>query len=153
MTRYRVRAHLNCIAVLVSLSLNACSIHMHPSNANFDKIAGKGPLTLISSDETQPSRQFFVEHLGDSESLRQLVSERGMPEAISVEREFLHATLLKLFYPKDGRMYVCTRQEGHWMVLGAEPISASDIEKLNKQRIVTPTIAHTRSNTQIGRHG
>ena len=115
----------------------------------FDKIAGKGPLTLISSDETQPSRQFLAEYLGDSESLRLLVSERGMPEAISVEREFLQPTTLKLFYLEADQMYVCTRQDGRWMILGAEPISAEDHEKLHKQRSVKPAIADSRSSDRV----
>lgn len=122
------------LVILLLVSLNACSIKIQPRNATFDKILGRGPLILVLNDETQPTQQFLAEHLSGSESLRLLVKEHGLPEGISVEREFLQTTILRLFYPKYGEVYVCTRQEGAWVLVGIEPLSAADAESLRRQQ-------------------
>jgi hypothetical protein len=121
---------------LLAVIASGCTIRIQPSNAGFDKVAGKGPLVLVSTDETQPSQQFLREHVGESEALRHLIRERGTPEALSGEREFLQPTRLKLFYPAKGQVYVCERYDGEWFVVGAEAISMGDQESLTRQRAV-----------------
>jgi hypothetical protein len=138
------------LAISLAACLSGCSIKIQPRSATFDKISGKGPLILVSTDEMQPTHQFLVEHLSGSDSLRLLVKEHGMPEGISVEREFLQTTILKLFYLKYGEVYVCARQEGAWVVIGAEPISAADVDALKRQQSkAAPVIADLGSKPAV----
>lgn len=108
---------------------------MQPSNQTFDQVAGRGPLLLVAADASLASNRFFEEHRGASSSLGWLVETQGVPEAISVEREFLQPTKLKLLYVNKGQVYVLTRQEGQWFVVGSEEISDGDIESIQKQKI------------------
>jgi hypothetical protein len=117
------------------LTLSGCSLKIQQSVPQFDRVAGKGPLLLIRSDDTNSANQFFIDTLGSSEALRLLVREHGTPDAISVEREFLQATRLKLFYSSQGQVYVCVNQDGRWFVVGVEHPSDSDTESLGKQRL------------------
>jgi len=75
--------------LLSAITLCGCSLKIQHSVPQFDRVAGKGPLLLIRSDESNAANQFFIDTLGASEALRLLVREHGTPDAISVEREFL----------------------------------------------------------------
>jgi hypothetical protein len=118
-----------------ALTLSGCSLKIQQSVPQFDRVAGKGPLLLIRSDDTNSANQFFIDTLGSSEALRLLVREHGAPDAISVEREFLQPTRLKLFYSSQSQVYVCVNQDGRWFVVGVERPSDSDTESLGKQRV------------------
>lgn len=120
---------------LLALTLSGCSLKMQQSVPQFDRVAGKGPLLLIRTDDTNSANQFFLDTLGSSEALRLLVREHGAPDAISVEREFLQPTRLRLFYSSQGQVYVCVNQDSRWFVVGVEQPSDADTESLGKQRL------------------
>lgn len=120
---------------LLAITLCGCSLKMQQSVPQFDRVAGRGPLLLIRSDDTNSANQFFLDTLGSSEALRLLVREHGAPDAISLEREFLQPIRLKLFYSSQSQVYVCVNQDSRWFVVGAEHPSDSDTESLDKQRL------------------
>lgn len=124
--------------LLSAITLCGCSLKIQHSVPQFDRVAGKGPLLLIRSDESNAANQFFIDTLGASEALRLLVREHGTPDAISVEREFLQPTKLKLFYSSQSQVYVCVNQDGLWFVVGVELPSDADTESLGKQRLKQP---------------
>ena len=153
------RLILPAYVLLIGL-ISGCTVRIQPSSSGFDRVAGKGPLVLASTDEMPPSQQFLREQAGESEALRHLIRERGTPEALSVEREFLQPTRLKLFYPAKGQMYVCERYDGEWFIVGAEAISVGDQESLTRQRAAftatydksksaTPSISENSSGNSI----
>lgn len=123
------------IALTVAFVGSGCAIRMQPSNPIFDQVAGRGPMLLVSSDGALPSVRFFEENRMESASLGRLVERQGAPEAISVEREFLRPTKLKLFYPSQNQVYILSREDGQWFVIGSEPFSDADSEALQKQRV------------------
>jgi hypothetical protein len=120
---------------LAASTLCGCSLRIQQSVPQLDRVAGKGPLLLIRSDDTNSANQFFMDTLGSSEALRLLVREHGAPDAISLEREFLQPTRLRLFYSSQSQVYVCVNQDGRWFVVGVEPPSDADTESLGKQRL------------------
>ena len=133
---------------LSAITLCGCSLKIQQSVPQFDRVAGKGPLLLIRSDESNAANQFFIDTLGASEALRLLVREHGTPDAISVEREFLQPTKLKLFYSSQSQVYVCVNQDGRWYVVGVEQPSNADSESLGKQRLKLPqTVAEAQQPT------
>lgn len=121
--------------ILSALTLSGCSLKIQQSVPQFDRVAGKGPLLLVRSDDTNAANQFFIDTLGSSEALRLVVREHGTPDAIKVEREFLQPTRLKLFYSSQAQVYVCVNQDSRWFVVGVEQPSDADSESLGKQRL------------------
>jgi hypothetical protein len=102
------------------------------------------------SNQAQASTKFFQETWRSSAAVKHLVTQRGAPEAISVEREFLQPNRLKLFYPVQGQVYILDLHEGEWFVSGSEPIVVTDFENLKRQQAAsTSTLAH---RTAIDQH-
>ena len=134
---------------LFMLTMCGCSLKIQQSVPQVDRVAGKGPLLLIRSDETNSANQFFMDTLGSSEALRLLVREHGAPDAISLEREFLQPTRLRLFYSSQSQVYVCVNQDSRWFVVGVEQPSEADVESLGKQRLKqSQTVAELNTSPQ-----
>lgn len=120
--------------VLIGTWSVGCSVHMQPDNVEFGKLCGKGPVIIVPTDETALSTAFFRQHWVASESIKHLVTQRGTPEAISVEREFLRPNRLKLFYPAQGQVYVLDQVGGEWLVAGSEPLERADLDLVRTQQ-------------------
>lgn len=121
--------------LLILCFSSGCAVRMQPSNQAFDQVAGRGPLLLVATDASLPSSRFFEEHRRSSSSLGRLIDTQGVPEAISVEREFLQPTKMRLLYPNKGQVYVLSRQEGQWFVVASEALTETDIDLIQKQKI------------------
>lgn len=129
--RYLARFFLYVLLVAWSVG---CSVHVQPDNAEFGKLCGKGPVIIVPTDETALSTAFFRQHWAASESIKHLVTQRGTPEAISLERQFLRPNRLKLFYPAQGQVYLLDQVGGEWLVAGSEPLERADLELVTTQR-------------------
>jgi len=117
------------------LALNAgCAVRVQQGSSEFDKLCGKGPVLIIPTDETAFSTAFFRQHWGTSATIKHLVTQRGTPEAISLEREFLRPNRLKLYYPAQGQVYLLDQVGGEWLVAGSEPLDRVDLELVATQR-------------------
>jgi hypothetical protein len=122
------------LAALLVVSSAACSIHVQRENRDFDKLYGKGPVLIVPTDETALSTAFFRKNWTASPTIKHLVMQRGTPDAISVEREFLQPHRLKLFYPSAGQVYLLDQVGGEWLVAGSEPLERNDLELVTAQR-------------------
>ena len=120
-------------ALLVVALLQGCAIQQRPANPEFDALQGKGPVIIVPNDEQVVSTRFFREKWGQSQTIKHLVTRQGVPKALSVEREFLAPNRLKLFYPKQGLVYVLDQFQGDWLVAGSEPLGRVDLEMLRGQ--------------------
>jgi len=128
------------LGLTVLLVASGCSVRARESGPLFDRLRGQGPVLIEPSNDSVASTKFFHETWRSSTSVKHLVTQRGAPEAISVEREFLRPNRLKLFYPGQGQVYILDLHEGEWLVSGSEPILSSDLEQLTRQRAkVNPT--------------
>lgn len=121
-------------ASLLVVSSAACSIHVQRETGDFDKLWGKGPVLIVPSDEAALSTAFFRKNWTASPTIKHLVMQRGTPEAISLEREFLKPHRLKLFYPSAGQVYLLDQVGGEWLVAGSEPLERNDLELVTAQR-------------------
>jgi hypothetical protein len=122
------------LALVILLSVSGCSIRKHECGVLFDRLKGKGPVLIEPNNDSVASTKFFHETWRSSASIKHLVTQRGAPEAISVEREFLQPNRMRLFYPGQGQVYILDLHEDEWLVSGSEPIVQSDFEKLSRQR-------------------
>jgi hypothetical protein len=141
--RWLLGRFLQCALLVVSSS--ACSIHLQRDNEDFDKLCGKGPVLIVSADETALSTSFFRRNWTTSQTIKHLVMQRGTPEAISVEREFLKPHRLKLFYPATGQVYLLDQVGGEWLVAGSEPLERKEFDLVIAQR----TKAHAAGPTAL----
>ena len=132
------------LGLAVLLVTSACSVRTHECGILFDRLKGKGPVMIEPNDDAVASTKFFNETWQSSATVKHLVTQRGAPEAISVEREFLKPNRLKLFYPGQGQVYILDMHEGEWLVSGSEPIVHSDFEQLTRQRA---TLTQSKSDT------
>ena len=114
--------------------ISGCSIQQRPLNREFDALQGQGPVLIVPNDDTVVSTKFFRDKWGHSESIKHLVAKQGVPTAISVEREFLAPSRLKLFYPEQGIVYILDYLNHNWMVSGSEPLSGDDLQVLKVQQ-------------------
>jgi hypothetical protein len=119
---------------LIAALAVGCSVRVQPDNAEFDKLCGRGPVLIIPTDETALSTAFFRRHWATSPTIKHLVTQRGTPEAIGIEREFLRPNRLKLFYPAQGQVYLLDEVGGEWLVAGSEPLEGADLELVTTQR-------------------
>lgn len=126
------------VRVLLSVSVLAfnagCAVRVQQGSSEFDKMCGKGPVLIVPNDETAFSTAFFRQHWSTSATIKHLVTQRGTPEAISLEREFLRPNRLKLFYPAQGQVYLLDQVGGEWLVAGSEPLDRADLELVVAQR-------------------
>lgn len=124
------------LVVLVSIALLSlgCSVRVQPESTDFEKLCGKGPILLVPTDEAAASTVFFRRNWTASPTIKHLVTERGTPEAISLEREFLRPNRLKLFYPTAGQVYLLDHVGGEWLVAGSEPVEPDELELVVTQR-------------------
>lgn len=120
-------------ALLIVVLIQGCAIQQRPANPEFDALQGKGPIIIVPNDEQVVSTKFFREKWGQSKTIKHLVTRQGVPKALSVEREFLAPNRLKLFYPKQGLVYVLDQFQGDWLVAGSEPLGRVDLEMLRGQ--------------------
>ena len=126
-------ARRHFLLVLVAFT-SGCAVHQRETGALFDQLRGRGPLIIDSANETRPSTRFFRDNWQGSTAIKQLVSTRGAPDALSVEREFLQPNRLKLFYPSQGEVFILDSVDGEWFVAGTEPVQDEDLEVLRDQR-------------------
>jgi hypothetical protein len=122
-----------------------CSIRKQECGVLFDRLKGKGPVLLEPNNESVASTKFFHEMWRSSATVKHLVTQRGAPEAISIERDFLQPNRLKLFYPGQAQVYILDLHEGEWLVSGSEPMVASEVEQLSRQRAKITSAAAERS--------
>jgi hypothetical protein len=111
-----------------------CAVQHRESGALFDQLRGRGPVIIDRTNDTRPSTRFFQDTWSASTAIKHLVSTRGAPDALSVEREFLRPNRLKLFYPTEGQVYILDSVDGEWFVAGSEPVQAEDLQTLREQR-------------------
>lgn len=123
----------------LAIAVSGCSIQQRPSNPEFDALQGQGPVLIVPNDESVVSTKFFRDKWGHSDSIKHLVARQGVPTAISVEREFLAPSRLKLFYPEQGIVYILDYLNDNWMISGSEPLSGADLQVLQVRQ---------RSNTR-----
>jgi hypothetical protein len=119
--------------VLVALT-SGCAVQQRETGALFDQLRGRGPLIIDAANETGPSTRFFRDNWQGSTAIKQLVSTRGAPDALSVEREFLQPNRLKLFYPSQGEVFILDSVDGEWFVAGIESVQDEDLKVLQDQR-------------------
>ncbi len=124
------------LTLVVASLLVGCSIQSRECGVLFEKLKGQGPVLIDPSNTTVTSTRFFRDTWQASPSVQHLVTSRGTPDAISVEREFLQPNRLKFFYPTAGQVYILDDHEGDWFVTGSEPLANTDLELLNQQRDV-----------------
>lgn len=120
-------------ALFAVVLLSGCAIQQRPANPEFDALQGKGPVIIVPNDEQVVSTRFFRDKWGQSQTIKHLVTRQGVPKALSVEREFLAPNRLKLFYPKQGLVYVLDQFQGDWLVAGSEPLETVELEMLRAQ--------------------
>lgn len=123
----------------VSLTLllciaSACSVHRQESGALFDTLKGRGPVLIEPANQGVASTRFFHDMWVSSSSIKHLVTQRGTPEAISTEREFLKPNRMKLFYPSQGQVYVLDQLDGEWLVSGSEPMVTNEFDQVTRQK-------------------
>lgn len=129
--RYLARSFLS----LLILGLNTgCAVRVQQGSSEFDKMCGKGPVLIVPTDETTFSTAFFRQHWSTSTTIKHLVTQRGTPEAISLEREFLRPNRLKLYYLAQRQVYLLDQVEDDWLVAGSEPLEREDLELVVAQR-------------------
>ena len=131
--RYRSVTFLLLTSFVATL-VSGCSIKSRECGTLFDKLRGKGPVLLDPENSLSVPTQFLRQTSQASPTLGDLVSSRGAPDAISVEREFLQPNRLRLFYPADGQVFILDDLGGEWSMSGAEPLAITDLESLDKQR-------------------
>lgn len=145
--RYLVRSLLS----LLILALNAgCALRVQQGSSEFDKVCGKGPVLIVPTDETAFSTTFFRQHWSTSATIKHLVTQRGTPEAISLEREFLRPNRLKLYYPAQGQVYLLDQVGGEWLVAGSEPLERAELELVVAQRDKLGIMAVTPPVVRVG---
>jgi hypothetical protein len=120
------------------------------SGVLFDRLRGKGPVLLEPNNDNVASTKFFHETWRSSATIKHLVTQRGTPEAISVEREFLQPNRMKLFYPGQGQVYVLDLHDGEWFVSGSEPMLTSELEHVAGQRAKVMSVAAERMRSRSG---
>jgi hypothetical protein len=123
------------LVAAVAVVQSGCSLKNRDSGALFEGLRGKGPMVIEPQNEAVASTKFFYETWRASPSIKHLVTQRGTPAAISAEREFLQPHRLKLFYPKDGQVYLLDLHEGEWFVSGSEPIADVDMQRLRASTV------------------
>lgn len=116
-------------------SIIGCALRVQPESQEFDTLYGKGPVLIAPTDETVPSTAFFRKNWISSPAIQHLVTQRGTPEAISIEREFLQPNRLRLFYPAQGQVYLLDQIGGEWLVAGSVPLDNRDLDLLAMQRL------------------
>jgi hypothetical protein len=122
------------VTLLVAMLSSGCALKSRESGALFDRLKGKGPMLIEHQNETVASTVFFRETWRSSAAVKHLVTQRGTPEALSVEREFLKPNRMKLFYPRQGQVYILDLQDGEWLVSGSEPLASADYEQLARSQ-------------------
>jgi len=118
---------------LITLT-TGCFFRRQFQNAEFDQLLGRGPVAIVPTDEAAASTAFFRHYWTSSATIKHLVAQRGTPEAISVEREFLKPHRLKLYYPAQGQVYLLDQVSGEWLVSGSEPLRQNELELVALQR-------------------
>ncbi len=138
------------LGLTILLAATGCSIRKQECGVLFDRLKGKGPVLLEPNNDTVASTKFFHETWRTSATVKHLVTQRGTPEAISVEREFLQPNRLKLFYPGQGQVYILDLHDGEWLVSGSEPMVTSELEQVAGQRAKVMSAAAERPTRQPG---
>lgn len=123
------------VAILAMTLICGCSINLRREEGQtLDKLVGHGPVIIVPNDTRIAATAFFRSSWSSSASIKHLVTQRGTPEALSLEREFLHPNRLKLYYPNDGQVYLLDLVAGEWLVAGSEPLSIEELDLVKLQR-------------------
>jgi hypothetical protein len=140
---HQIRPVLNYTSLILRISvilltistISGCSLNLRREDGNsLDKLVGRGPVIIAPNDTKLAATVFFRNSWSASASIKHLITQRGTPEALSLERDFLHPNRLRLYYPSDGQVYLLDYVSGEWLIAGSEPISLEELDMVRLQR-------------------
>jgi len=109
------------VALAAPLLLSACA-SKSPSSLQ-DSLENRGPIALSDQNPYLAGNVLLSERAGRSEVLTGFLKFRGAPPAIEVERDFMAAARLKLYYPDAGEVYTVDQAGDDVVINGPQRIS------------------------------
>lgn len=124
------------VAGIFSAALLAgCSMGRSLPGALVDRLNGQGPLAVSPDNPYVATNLLLHKESERSSELRGFLQLRGQPRALSVQKDFLSAARLELFYASERgwEIYTLEPLADTWIVKGPEAVSPELTSKLRSQ--------------------